>query len=171
MKTALLIIDMQNDFCKPEAPLFVPNNPEIIPKIKKEIEKAKKENILVIYTQDWHKPDDPEFKIWPKHCVTSTEGAEIVEELAPQKGDIIIKKSTYSAFFKTGLENKLKEYGIEILELTGCVTNVCILFTAFDAYKRGYRLVVKKDCLGYVDRKYHEFALNLMEKALGARIK
>jgi nicotinamidase-related amidase len=169
-KTALLIIDMQNDFCKPNAPLFVPNNPKIIPRIKKEIEKARKESIPVIYTQDWHKPDDKEFKIWPKHCVAGTEGAKIVKELAPQKGDLVIKKPSYSAFYRTKLEEKLKKLKINKLILTGCVSNVCILFTCFDAYLRGYEIVVKKDCLGYVNKKYHEFALNLMEKVFEAKL-
>ena len=169
-KKALLIIDMQNDFCNPSAPLFVPNNPKIIPKIKKEIEKARKENIPIIYTQDWHKPNDKEFKIWPKHCVAGTEGVEIVKELIPQKNDVIIKKSTYSAFYKTNLAKILKKLKIEALILTGCVTNICVLFTAFDAYVRGYKLIIRKDCLGYVNKKYHEFALNLMKKAFDAKI-
>ena len=169
-KKALLIIDMQNDFCMPDAPLFVPNNPKIIPRIKKEIEKARKVGIKIVYTQDWHEQNDKEFKIWPKHCIANTKGAEIVKELAPKKRDIVVKKSTYSAFFKTKLDEKLKKLKIDTLILTGCVSNICILFTAFDAYKRGYKLIVKSDCLGYVNEKYHKLALNLMEKAFGAEI-
>ncbi|MDI6807152.1 MAG: isochorismatase family cysteine hydrolase, partial [Candidatus Aenigmarchaeota archaeon] len=131
---------------------------------------ARKAEVKIIYTQDWHNQDDPEFKIWPRHCVAYTEGAEIVKELSPQEGDLIIKKSTYSTFYKTDLEERLKELEIGTLILMGCVTNVCVFFTAFDAYKRGYEIIAKKDCLGYVDERYHEFALTTMEKVLGVKI-
>lgn len=168
-KKALLIIDMQNDFSQPEGTLFLPKNLEIIPKIKKEIKKARKKKIKIIFTQDWHKKDDREFKIWPGHCLKNGWGAEIVKELAPNKEDIIIRKQSYSAFFETNLDEVLKSLKIKTLIFTGCVTNVCILFTALVAFERGYEIILKKDCLGYGNKKNHQFAINLMKSAFKAK--
>ncbi len=168
-KEALFVVDMQNDFSHPKGALFLPKNLKIIPKIKKEIEKSREKNRKIVFTQDWHQKDDKEFKIWPKHCIENTWGAEIVKELTPQKGDLVIKKKTYSAFFETNLDKILKRLEIKKLIFTGCVTNICILFTTFDAFKLGYEIFIKKDCLGYLDKKSHNFALKLMEKAFGAK--
>jgi len=168
-KKALLIVDMQNDFCHPKGSLFLPKNQEIIPKIKKEIEKARKRKIKIIFTQDWHKKNDKEFKIWQKHCLEKSWGAEIVKELLPQKDDIVIKKRTYSCFFETNLDQILKKLKIKKLIFCGCVTNICILFSAFDAFKLGYEIFLKKDCLGYLDEKSHRFALDLMKMCFGAK--
>ena len=165
VKKALLIVDMQNDFCRKEGALFSAKNLEVIPEIKKEIEKARKEKIKIIFTQDWHDKNDREFKIWPRHCLKNSWGAEIIEELEPKKEDIIIKKQSYSAFFETNLDGVLKSLKIKTLIFSGCVTNICILFTAFAAFERGYEIILKKNCLVYVNKKDHQFALNLMKLA------
>ncbi len=170
MKKALIIIDMLNDFCDKESALFVPDNLKIIPLIKKEIENARALGIPIIYVCDSHDEDDEEFKLWPRHCVKGEHGAMIVDELKPEKNDIIIEKKTYSGFYKTKLENVLKKLNVDTLILTGCVTNICILFTAFDAFIRGYKVIVKKDCVAGLDKKESEFALKLMKNVLGVKI-
>ncbi|MCX7643358.1 MAG: cysteine hydrolase, partial [Armatimonadetes bacterium] len=81
--TALLIVDMQNDFVKEGGKLVVPTAKETIPAIRKLSEFARKNGILVAYTQDTHLPDDPEFPIWGEHVLIGTWGWEIVEELKP----------------------------------------------------------------------------------------
>ncbi len=166
---ALLVIDMQNDFAHPKGRLFLKNNLKIIPRIKKEIENCRRKKIKIFFTKDWHKRNDKEFKIWPKHCLENSWGAEIVKELTPQKEDIIIKKRTYSAFFETDLDKILKKFKIKKLIFTGCVTNICVLFTAFDAFKLDYEILLKEDCLGYIDKKSHNFALSLMKKLFLAK--
>jgi nicotinamidase-related amidase len=170
MKKALIVIDMLNDFCDKKSALFVPDNLKILPFIKKEIESARESGIPIIYLCDSHDEDDEEFKLWPRHCVKGEYGAEIVNELKPKESDIIVEKKTYSGFYKTKLESILKELGIDTLVLTGCVTNICILFTAFDAVKRGYKVIVKKDCVAGLDEKDSEFALKLMKNVLGVKI-
>jgi nicotinamidase-related amidase len=167
---ALLVIDMQNDFCRENGTLFVKQNQTIIPRIKREIELCRKARVPIIYTQDWHEPNDAEFELWPKHCIRQSWGAEIVDELKPAPRDLVVRKNTYSAFFKTRLDSSLRKLGIKTLILTGCITYFCVLFTAKDAHERGYRLIAKRDCLGFVSRKMHEFALDLMRHAFKARI-
>ena len=146
-KTGLIIVDMQNDFAHPNGKLFVSEAEKTIPAIKKLLEKARKAGVLVVYTQDWHREDDIEFKIWGEHAVGGTWGAEIVEELKPKKEDITVHKLRYDAFFGTPLDHLLRIYGIENLVITGTVANICVLHTAGTAALLGYKIVVPVDCI------------------------
>ncbi|QIW23446.1 cysteine hydrolase [Sulfolobus sp. S-194] len=143
--TALLIVDMQNDFVRKEGKLYVPNAEATIPTIRNLINKARSANALIIYTQDWHMKDDPEFKIWGEHALAGTWGAEIVEELKPEKDDFIIKKYRYDAFFETPLDYILRVKGIRNIVVTGTVANICVLHTAGSAALRWYNVVMVKD--------------------------
>lgn len=169
---ALLVIDMLNDFVLEGAPLEVPRTREVISTIKDEITAARKRGDRVIFICDNHAPDDEEFKRfnWPPHAVEGTRGAEVIDELRPEENDIIVKKTTYSGFYNTNLNDILKEKGIGKLRLTGCVTHICVLFTASDAVLRGYDVeVVEKGVAGLTEED-HEAALRIMKNVLGAEI-
>ena len=165
-KSALLVIDMLNDFILEGAPLEVPSTRDVIPNIKREIDKAHAEKAPVIYVCDAHDPGDREFDIWPPHSVKGTEGAQIFENLKPQEGDMVIEKKTYSGFFKTELDEKLKELGVTNLTITGCVTNICIMYTASDAVLRGYKVTVPRDCSAGLNAEDDTFAFRQMENVL-----
>jgi len=107
---------------------------------------------------------------WPAHEVKGTQGAEIVKELKPQKGDYIVRKSTYSGFYKTRLDGLLRKLKIKNLKLTGCVTNICILYTASDAVLRGYDVTVKENCVAGLSPKTHYFSLQQMKDVLGVHV-
>ncbi|MHA1589405.1 MAG: cysteine hydrolase family protein [Candidatus Njordarchaeales archaeon] len=155
-ETALIIVDMQNDFAHPDGKLFVPSARDIIPKIKEILDRARAAGVKVIYTQDWHMKDDPEFKIWGEHAVANTWGAEIVEELKPLESDILIKKLRYDAFFGTPLDHILRIYGIRNLVITGTVANICVLHTAGSAALLGYKVIVPIDAIAALsDFDYH----------------
>ena len=171
-KEALLIIDMLNDFVLQGAPLEVPETKKIIPTIKREIEAARKEGKAVIYVCDTHEPDDKEFSKfgWPAHAVKGTAGAQVVAELKPQIDDIIIEKTTYSGFYNTKLDETLKNLGVDSLRLTGCVTHICILFTASDAVLRDYKVTVVKDAVAGLSIEDHEAALRIMKNVMGVNL-
>ncbi len=169
-KKALLVIDMLNDFTLEGAPLEVPAARKIIPNIRKELEKARSSGIPVIYVCDAHDPDDREFDIWPRHCVRGTPGARVVDELKPQQGDIVVEKKTYSGFFDTRLDETLGELGVTELVITGCVTNICVMYTASDAVLRGYRVTVPRDCCAGLDRRDEEFAFRQMRNILKVEV-
>lgn len=143
--TALLIVDMQNDFVRKEGKLYVPTAEATIPSIKRLINKAREAKALVMYTQDWHMKDDPEFKIWGEHALAGTWGAEIVDELRPEKDDFTIKKYRYDAFFETPLDYLLRVKGIKNVIVTGTVANICVLHTAGSAALRWYNVIMVKD--------------------------
>jgi nicotinamidase-related amidase len=171
-REALLIIDMLNDFVKEGAPLEVPETRKVIPAIKREIENARKNGNPVIYICDAHKPEDKEFSKfgWPSHAIEGTEGAQIVDELKPEKGDHVVKKTTYSGFYNTELDSILKKLGVDSLRLTGCVTHICVMFTASDAVLRDYKVSVVGDAVAGLDKEDHEAGLRIMKNVLGVKI-
>ena len=171
-QSALLVIDMLNDFVLEGAPLEVPATRTIIPPIQNEIEKARNNHIPVIYICDAHDENDPEFVRmgWPAHALSGTKGAEVIDDLKPLPQDTIIHKQSYSAFFATSLDLVLQKSSIAELCITGCVTNICVLYTAADAVQRGYRVTILRNCVAGLNLHDHECALRQMKEVLGAQI-
>jgi len=101
----------------------------------------------VVYTQDWHSPDDPEFAIWPAHALAESWGAEILAELTPRPGETVIKKVRYDGFYGTPLEHLLHLWGLKTLVICGTVANICVLHTAGSAALRWYQVVVPEDAV------------------------
>jgi len=167
---ALLITDMLNDFVNEGATLEVPAARAIIQPMRKEINKARKARIPIIYCCDAHKENDPEFKLWPRHAVKGTEGAAVIKQLKPHKEDYVISKTSYSCFYKTSLGKLLKKLGITHLILTGVVTNICILYTTAEAYMRGYKVTIPKNCVAALTKNEHRFALQQMQHVFHAEI-
>jgi nicotinamidase-related amidase len=171
-KEALLIIDMLNDFVLEGAPLEVPETRKILPAVKREIKRARAEGNPVIYVCDSHDRDDREFSKfgWPAHAVSGTKGAQVVDEISPWQDDIIIKKTTYSGFYNSNLDNKLKSLGVDSLRLTGCVTHICVMFTASDAVLHDYRVTVVEDAVAGLTEDDHDAAIRIMKNVLGVKI-
>ncbi|GBE02521.1 peroxyureidoacrylate/ureidoacrylate amidohydrolase RutB [bacterium BMS3Bbin06] len=169
---ALLIIDMLNDFVLEGAPLEVPDTRKIVHVIKKEIERAGNAGERIIYVCDAHEPDDREFERfgWPVHAVKGTKGAQVVDELKPSDRDIVIQKTTYSGFYNTELDSGLRAIGVDTVRLTGCVTHICIMFTASDAVLRGYNVEVVHDAVAGLAPEDHEAGLRIMKNVLGVKV-
>ncbi len=141
--SALIVVDMQNDFIKEGGSLVVPSALETLPPIRKLVQSARSSNVQVFYTQDTQIENDPEFKIWPKHCVRDSWGWQIVEELAPSNDDLIIRKNRYDGFYGTALEHFLSHvWKIEHLVIVGTVSNICVLHTAASAALRWFHIIV-----------------------------
>ena len=174
MKTALLVIDVQNDFC-PAGALQVAGGNEIIPGINQEMTKYD----YIILTQDWHPKGHSSFAtshdggnpldviempygaqvLWPDHCVQGSHGAEFHSELNTARANAVIRKGSnplidsYSAFFEndrktpTGLHGYFRSLEIEKINLVGLATDFCVNYSAQDAAKLGYKVsVFEKMC-------------------------
>ena len=172
MAEVLVVIDMLNDFVLPGAPLEVPATRTILPALQRRLTAARQAGTPVVFVCDAHAPDDPEFSRmnWPPHAVRGTSGARIVDELAPREGEPVVSKTSYSGFFGTELETTLRKLKAEDVVLTGCVTNICVLYTAADAAMRGYRVRVPADAVASLDAAEGEFALAQMERVLGVTV-
>ena len=161
--SAVIVVDMQNDFVHPKGALFVPDAPKTVPAIARLLDKARKAGVPVFYTQDWHDEDDPEFAIWGRHAVAGTWGAEIVEELKPRKGDVLIKKLRYDGFYGTSLDHLLRLKGVKRLVVVGTVANICVLHTAGSAALRWYEVVVPMDGVSALNEGDYHFALRQID--------
>jgi nicotinamidase-related amidase len=144
-ETALIVVDMQNDFAHAQGALFVPEAPKTVPAIKGLLERARQAGARVVFTQDWHREDDLEFQIWPRHAVAGTWGAEILEELKPRPEELVIQKVRYDAFYGTPLDHYLHLFGVKHLVVVGTVANICVLHTAGSAALRWYQVVLPED--------------------------
>ena len=162
--TALIIIDMLNDFVEENGALVVPAAKALVPTQLQILNQARQKSMTVIYLADNHMPDDEEFKVWPKHSVAGTRGAQVVDELAPIKGEKVIPKRRYSGFFGTDLDLTLREAGITNIILMGVLTDICIMYTSADASARGYNVYVVADGTGSTVRENHQFALQHMKE-------
>ncbi len=167
---ALIIVDMQKDFCYPNGALYIQNAEEIFESMKKVVENARDRGMRIIFTQDWHRSDDEEFKIWPKHCIMNTWGAEIIDELKPREEDYFVKKRRYSAFFATDLDLTLRELRIDRVFICGVATNICVLHTAGDAAIRGYKVTIIEDCTKALSDYEQSYAIKHMKSVFSAEI-
>lgn len=176
--SALIVIDVQNDFC-PGGALAVSGGDEIIPIVNA----LMAEHAHVVLTQDWHPPGHSSFAsvhpgkspfetiempygpqtLWPDHCVQGSTGALFHKDLVWTKGEIVIRKGfrkaidSYSAFFEndhktpTGLSGYLKDRRIKDLTLVGLATDFCVAYSALDAVRKGFKVTVRMDACRAID--------------------
>jgi len=169
VKAALIVVDMLNDFVT--GALKCKRAPRIVPNIQRLLDFARKKGIPVIYANDTHLPSvDKEFDIWPPHAVVGTKGAEVIDELKPAKGDYIVQKRRYSAFYGTDLDLLLRELHVDTLILVGLVTNVCIQHTAADAFFRGYQIIVPEDCVETLTEETQKSGIEYLKTIYGCEI-
>jgi len=165
---ALIVIDMLKDFVT--GSLRCERAGKIIPNLISLVLEARKHSIPVIYSNDAHFSTDFELKRWGEHAMKGTEGAEVIPELAPIKGDYVVEKRTYSGFYETALDSLLRGLRIDAAILTGIHTHLCVRHTAADAFFRGYRIVVPSDGTEAFTEEYHQEGLRYLEEFYGAEI-
>jgi nicotinate phosphoribosyltransferase len=141
----------------------------IIPNIQKLLERELKQGSKIFYLCDHHIPNDPEFRIFPPHCIEGTLEAELIPELLQYPGEIIPKR-TFSSFYNTPLDKRLKAIKPETTVVCGVTTHICVLQAVIDARNRGYQVEVPVDCVASFDKKAHRLALDYMERVLGAKL-
>jgi nicotinamidase/pyrazinamidase len=156
---ALIIVDYQNDFARPEGALAVPAGEEVADHINALARSGDYE--LVLATRDWHPPEHGSFTeqggIWPVHCVQGTEGAELHAALDTEPLDAIVDKGQdpgtegYSAFDATSLAETLRARGVDALTVVGLATDYCVKNTALDALREGFAVRVDRAGIRGVD--------------------
>jgi len=166
--TALVVVDVQNDFADPSGSLSVAGGEDVVARANLEIGRALRGGALVVYTQDWHPPSTPHFAkdggIWPVHCVADTWGAELHPRLRVA-GEVVRKGSNgedgYSGFTMrdpvsgeetpTPLEAMLRERGISRVVVCGLATDYCVNATVLDARRLGFETLVVVDACAPVN--------------------
>jgi biuret amidohydrolase len=159
-KTALIVVDMENDFVAEGAPMETPSALKILPTLRRVIDESRERGVRIIYTTHAHRSDGCDMglfdDLWPPidsraGLIDGTPGIEIYPEIAPQAGDIVIKKHRYSGFFGTDLDIILRGSGIETVVVTGVTTENCCHATARDAMFRDYKVIFLSDATGTFD--------------------
>jgi len=182
--TALIVVDVQNDFADPAGSLSVAGGDAVIPTINAEIGRAAEAGALTVFTQDWHPESTPHFAkdggLWPVHCVAGSWGADLHPGLdAPRDASRIRKGANgedgYSGFtmrdpttgeeIPTELDSLLRDHGIERVVVVGLATDYCVKATALDAVRLGYETRVLTDAIGAVDLAPGDGDLALEEMA------
>jgi nicotinamidase-related amidase len=144
MTTALLVLDMLTDFTSGK--LANPATAQIIEPIAALVRAAReRDDWLVIYGNDAHRPGDFELSVFGEHAMSGSPGAAVIDELAPQPGDLVVPKRHYSAFTQTDLDASCRVHRISRVVLTGQHTDCCCRHTSYDAFARGVEVSVVSD--------------------------
>jgi biuret amidohydrolase len=159
-KTAIVVVDMQNDFVAPGAKLQSAQATDSVPKLASTLKICRERGVRVIYTAHVHRRDGSDMGLFDdlyppiadrSSLVDNTPGVDIYGELMPAAGEHIIKKHRYSGFFGTDLDIILREWGVETVVIAGTTTENCCHATARDAMFRNYKVVFLSDVTGTFD--------------------
>jgi nicotinamidase/pyrazinamidase len=176
-KKALLVVDVQNDFC-PGGALGIHGGHTIIPILNKYIKFFEKENLPIFVTRDWHPKVTKHFKqfggIWPEHCIKGSPGAQFHPDLKFPKEALVIskgmdsEKDSYSAFHAadlSGMElaNLLKHFGVTEIYIGGLATDYCVKYSALDALKGGLKVFILTDAIAGVNLQPEDSSVALEE--------
>lgn len=169
MPDAVLVIDMLRGFMERDYPLYCGDLArKIIPNVQSLLDSELQRGSRAFFICDAHDPDDPEFALFPKHSVAGTREAEIIPELRHYPMEVVPKKRL-AHFFHGDLEEQIRSIGAKRIVVCGVCTNICILHCVYDAC-RDYAVEVPTDCVASFNMVGHRYALEHMEKVLGARL-
>lgn len=158
LKQALIVVDVQNDFC-PGGTLAVAHGDEVVEPLNRVIDEFLEHDAPVYKTRDWHTPTTKHFKphgIWPVHCVQNTKGAEFHPALRDDPRIEVISKGLgdtdcYSAFDETDLASRLHTQNVEEVVVGGLATDYCVKNTVLDALKNGFKVKALQNAMRAVD--------------------
>jgi nicotinamidase/pyrazinamidase len=157
----VIVVDVQRDFC--DGALAASDTESLLIPLQNFIQAARQHRVAVIFTQDWHPADHSSFKQnggkWPVHCVAGERGSELMPQLQPNAGDLVVHKGVtretegYSAFELTGLSEHLRSAGVKSIGICGIATEYCVRRTVLDAARAGFTVTLLTDLIRPVDSK------------------
>ena len=175
-RRAIIVIDMLVGFCR-HGSLYSPRYDPIVPGLREHLIEAEAQGVPIVFLIDTHAVDDPEFKMFPSHCVEGSGEDEVIPELKEfaDRGTVV-RKHTFSGFRGTELDAVLERLRPDVIEVAGVCTDICVLHTVYDLRVRGYEVIVHKDFVETFDAPGHDagefnrFALAHVRAVLGARV-
>jgi nicotinamidase/pyrazinamidase len=175
MKKILIIVDMLNDFIKKDGKLYCGASAEaIVNLVKEKAEEYVKNEDWIFFLADGHEPDDLEFKRFPEHCVNGSFGSELIKELNDiyylHDKSILIYKTRYSGFYKTGLHERILSIRPDLVEVVGVCTSICVMDTVGGLANRDYNINIYKNMIADFDPYMHKMAIERMKSLYGANI-
>lgn len=167
--SALLIIDVINNFEFEHGKILAKKTLHIVNPLKQLKNYFKKQKLPIIYVND-------HYNLWQANLDKIVKACQnplsemILQEIKPDEDDYFLIKPKHSAFYETALNTLLQQLHVNTLVLTGIAGNICVLFTASDAYMRDYQLIIPRDCMASVDDQDQSYALTMMKNVLKAEI-
>ena len=161
-RTAVIVVDMINEFCKPGGLMVLPGYETLVGPQRSVVEAARAAGVPVVWVRDSHRCDMRRDREWLKrtpHCIEGTWGTRVIDDLGARDGDIDVIKHRYSGFFQTDLDLVLKDMMVDQLVIFGVVTNICVRSTVHDAFFNGYEVVVPRDCCAATGPREQESTL------------
>jgi nicotinamidase-related amidase len=166
-----MVIDMINTYDHPDAEQLRASVKATLPVMVEQIERAREDDMLTIYVNDNFGRWRSNLKSLVSYCLESkVRGQEIVKRLRPAGDDYFILKPKHSGFYSTPLQILLEHLGASRLIITGLTADSCVMFTANDAYVRGYELYIPEDCVASIEKDENEESLQHMHRVLRANI-
>jgi nicotinamidase-related amidase len=169
VKSALIVVDMLNTYDHEDADVLVESVREALPAIRRLVERARRDELLVVYVNDNHGDWGAGRPELLERAMAGRAG-ELVEPIAPAEGTWFISKARHSIFYETQLEYLLREQEIERVVLVGQVTEQCILYSALDAYVRHFAVAVPRDAVAGIHADMADCALRMMQRNMQADI-
>jgi nicotinamidase-related amidase len=175
-RTAVIVIDMLVGFCR-HGDLYSPRYDPLVPRLRERLAAAEAGGADLIFLADTHTADDPEFRTFPRHCVKGSGEDEVIPELAEfvARGTLV-RKSTFSGFRGTDLDEVLERLAPDVVEVAGVCTDICVLHAVYDLRVRGYEVIVHRDLVetydatGHDAAEFNRFALTHIRDVLGATV-
>ena len=161
-RTAVLVVDMLNEFCKEGGAMVLPGYEALIGPQTRLIESARVAGAPIVFVVDTHRRNmrrEREFAKRTPHCIEGEWGCQVIDELDPREDDIFVVKRRYSGFFNTDLDLTLKDMAVDTVIVVGVVTNICVRSTVHDAFFHGYRVIVPEDCVAATGPREQESSL------------
>ena len=167
---ALIIVDMLKDFVDGE--LANPRAQRITTPLRRLLDHARESGWVVVFSNDAHRPGDPELGIWGEHAMEGSPGAQVIDELAPTEGEreLVSPKRGYGAFDGTGLDDQLKALGVDEVVIAGQHTHICVRHSSYGALLRGYEITIPRDGVCAFEGVDEDDALDYLEKTYGAKV-
>lgn len=164
--TAMVVIDMQKDTFKlgEKSPLAV-QGMAFLPSLNQLLEKGRESGVQVVFAMDSFLEDDYFFSGKKPYSIRGTEGAEVIDEIGKDPKDIYLPKRRFSAFFKTDLDQTLREMDIDTVVLAGITTSICVLATALDALSHDFNTIIIEDCCAAFDKQHHKNIMDTYRKS------
>jgi nicotinamidase/pyrazinamidase len=174
MKKALIVVDVQRDFCE-GGELPAAETASLLVPLDIFITACRDAETLVVFTQDWHPQNHGSFQSnggrWPVHCVANSHGAELMPPLIALQGDVVVVKGVdstsagYSAFGNIELDKKLRVKGIDSIGVCGIATEYCVKSTALDAQRLGYKTYILVDLIRSINHSDAEQVLHTLQQS------
>lgn len=172
MKKMLIVVDMLKDFVEDGGALYFEGGAAIVEAVRDRLEAHRElgEDSYIVFVNDAHLEDDKEFDKWPPHAVAGTDGAKVIDALAPANGETVMEKTRYSGWYGTSMKLLVELEQPEEVEVVGVCTGICVMDTVAGFANRDIKTVIHSNAVADFDQDRHDACLKRMAEVYGTEV-